>query len=131
MTDDEARKLGTRMIDTWPNGPRAYVWRDAFLHNHLDPTIAANTYRALERSSERAPTISQFLATYHSIARRTDDPLEQHHHTPTRHTEEIDLTEYLTRLAHRAAGGDTAADTELDTWNRWLNKPATAEGGHR
>ena len=28
MTEDDARRHAQRMTDTWPAGPKGYVWRD-------------------------------------------------------------------------------------------------------
>ena len=55
MTDDEARRLATRFIDTWPTGTRAYIWRDMFID--LEPAgLARDAYHRLERECDRAPT---------------------------------------------------------------------------
>lgn len=112
MTDDEARKLAQRIIDTFPNGPKAYVWRDAL--QHLDPGPAARAYRILVDEAEKTPTIARFKAHYHALT-RTDAP------TMIRWTgNEISLDEYLRRLSERADFGNTDAADELEDWRKWL-----------
>ena len=77
MTDDEARQLATRIIDTWPNGSKAYVWRD--LLEPLSAGRAGTAYARLLRDHEnaRAPSPGQFMALYRSLhtdpASSTDD----------------------------------------------------------
>lgn len=64
MTDDEARKLATRIVDTWPNGAKAYVWRDVLIA--LDARHAAVAYRtlSLDEHAGKSPTPAQFHAHY-------------------------------------------------------------------
>ena len=115
MTDDEARKLAQRCIDTWPNGPKAYIWRDAVLP--LDAGAAAKAYRALLNETEKTPTIGRFMAHYAALT-RVDNGGRMIRWTGN----EIGLDEYLTRLQARAdMGGQDAAD-ELGNWQRWLKR---------
>jgi len=68
MTEGEARYWGTRFIDTWPSGARAYVWRDLF--QTLDVALVAGVYTELERDVIRgAPTPGQFHETYTALRR--------------------------------------------------------------
>lgn len=62
MNDDEARKLATRIIDTWPSAAKGYVWRDTLVD--LDPTHAATAYRRCARTAHRPPTPADFLDAY-------------------------------------------------------------------
>lgn len=62
MTDDEARRLATRIIDTWPTGPKAYIWRDTLID--LDATHAATAYRTCLRVATRPPAPADFLDAY-------------------------------------------------------------------
>lgn len=76
MTDDEASRFSRRMIDTWPSGPRAYVWKA--IAEPLDVSIARDALRQLERTAERAPTPAAFHACYAEARRarqRTTVPL--------------------------------------------------------
>lgn len=68
MTDDEARTLATRFIDTWPAGSRAYVWRDLFAE--LEPGLAVDAYHRLQRDCDKAPTPGQFHAAYRAALAR-------------------------------------------------------------
>lgn len=114
MSPDEARKLATRLIDTYPNGPKAYIWRDTL--TELDAHDAADAYHDLLKSAERTPTIAHFLAAYHAIRRRR-------HSTPHRNQPdgtEITLGEYLTRITRRAQTGNQDALDELERWQRFL-----------
>lgn len=74
MTDDEARKLATRIIDTWPSAAKAYVWRDELIN--LDPTHAATAYRRCARTAHRPPTPADFLDAYDTARQdaRTNNP---------------------------------------------------------
>jgi hypothetical protein len=72
MTDDEARKLATRIVDTWPTGPKAYIWRDLLIA--LDAKASAAAYRTLtlDDRAGKSPTPAQFHAHYR-LARRDGD----------------------------------------------------------
>jgi hypothetical protein len=77
VTDEDARKLATRIIDTWPHGAKAYVWRDVLIE--LDPVHASVAYRRCARTASRAPTPADFLDAYDAAradARR--DQADQH-----------------------------------------------------
>jgi hypothetical protein len=114
MTDDEARKLATWIIDTFPTGPKAYIWRDA-LHD-LDAQRAADVYRHMADHVDRL-TIGAFKGEYNRRARA-----DQMYHAGVRWTgTEISLDEYLGRLQVRAASGESAAVDELSNWERWLS----------
>lgn len=115
MTEDEARKLAQRLIDTWPNGTKAYVWRD--LVANLDGGTAAGAYRQLASDAERTPTPGMFMAQYKALKRR-DDPST--FSGPRWTGNEISLDEYLRRLTARADNGNIDAMDELDNWSRWL-----------
>lgn len=78
MTEDEARRLATRFIDTWPTGARAYVWRDLFID--LEPGLAIDAYHRLEVECDRAPTPGQFHAAYRAARaalKAPDEPVAQ------------------------------------------------------
>lgn len=114
MTEDEARKLAQRLVDTWPNGPKAYIWRDALID--LEPHYAAATYRRLLTEHDK-PTVARFHAEYHALNRPADNtlPFQQA-------TDVISLTEYLERLTQRAEHGNTAAAQELTHWHNLVNR---------
>lgn len=114
MTEDQARKLAQRFIDTWPTGPKGYIWRDVFLP--LDADYAAQAYRALLEESQRAPTPARFKEHYAALTR--SNHATQIHWTGN----EISLDEYLSRLGAKAAKDNTDAGDELDDWQRWLNR---------
>lgn len=69
MTDDEARTLATRIVDTWPNGPKGYIWRNEL--TTLDHTHATDAFRDMRRDVER-PTLSTFHAYYRAARARTN-----------------------------------------------------------
>lgn len=118
MNDDQARLLATRFIDTWPTGPRAYVWRDIL--TPLDHPTAVHAYRTLTRE-RGTPTPGQFHEAYNAHRRTAlaaPDP------TPAPTTANtIALQQYLERLGERRARGDVEAADELDHWanygRRW------------
>lgn len=114
MTDDEARRLATRIIDTWPNGPRAYIWRDTLID--LDYELAVHAYRTLEREVVRgAPTPGQFHAAYNAHTRALNPPTTE----PAADTEPfVSLGAHLDDLRDRARRGDTEAVAELHSWQR-------------
>jgi len=117
MNDEQARKLATRIIDSWPTGPKAYIWRDFLIG--LDSDVAADTYRELLGSLDRC-TVGQFKAEYSRRIRT-----EQLTHAGTRWTgREIGLDEYLGRLRARALEGKQEAVDELGNWERWLATPS-------
>lgn len=111
MTEDEARKLAQRCIDTWPAGPKGYIWRDALLP--LDAHYAAAAYRRMSTEQDR-PTVARFIAEYHALMPRGDAPA----HTIDRGA--ISLGEYLERVQLRALKGDHEAQSEMDRWTRHL-----------
>lgn len=121
MTDDEARRLATRIIDTWPTGAKAYIWRDNLIS--LDHALTQHAIRTLEREVTRgAPTIGQLHAAYHAHQRALNPPTTEPAHT---NTQAISLTEYTRRLTDRANRGDTEAIDELGHWARYLEHNRT------
>lgn len=113
MTEDQARKLATRIIDTWPTGPKAYIWRDVLIH--LDPIKAADVYRHFVETADKV-TIGQFKSEYDRRT-RSERP------TTIRWTgHEIGFDEYIGRLRVKASNGESEAIEELANWNRWLTK---------
>lgn len=67
MTDDEARDLATRFIDTWPGGTKAYIWRETL--EPLDAGRAGTAYVKLRREHEhgKAPNPGQFMVAYNAL----------------------------------------------------------------
>ena len=66
MTNEEARRLALRIIDTWPGHViKAYVWTEAL--TDLDHTTALGVYEYLRDRDERAPNIARFLAIYNNV----------------------------------------------------------------
>ena len=110
MTDDEARRLATRIIDTWPNGPRHYIWRD--LITHYNHHLAQHTYQRLQHQLDRPPTTGQFHATYRALERGAQTPDQ-----PELEEATLSRNEYLQRVAERARNDPAAAD-ELEHWRR-------------
>ncbi len=113
MTDDEARKLAQRCIDTWPNGPKAYIWRDTLLP--LNPGPAARAYRLLVDEAERTPTIARYKAHYATLTRGEQSTMIRWN------GDEIGMDEYLRRLTTRAGLGNQDAADELEDWTKWLS----------
>jgi hypothetical protein len=73
MTDDEARALATRIIDTWPTGPKAYIWRDAL--RPLDYGTAGTAYVRLRKLvTTGAPTPGRFEDEYRALHTPATDP---------------------------------------------------------
>jgi len=112
MTEDEARKVAQHCIDAWPNGPKAYIWRE--LLEGLDYGPAVGAYKALVREAEKTPTPGRFMAHYAHLARGDDAPRQVRIAG-----NEISLGEYLERLALRAASSHEA-QAEYDRWTRHL-----------
>ena len=111
MTDDEARKLAQRCADTWPAGPKAYVWRDALLP--LDANYAAAAYRRMSTEQDR-PTIARFASEYHGLIPRDEGRRASIDH------DAISLGEYLERVQMRALNGSHEAQAEMDRWTKHL-----------
>lgn len=112
MTDDEARKLATRCIDTWPSGPKAYTWHALF--TDLDANYAAVAYRALQREATKTPTPGQFMAHYNAAI---PSPNSDTWRPPV---DAISLGEYLERVQLRATNGSHEAQAEMDRWSKHL-----------
>lgn len=120
MTDDEARKLATRMIDSWPNGPKAYVWRDILLP--LDAARAAEAYRRLLTGDNGRPrTPGQFADEYAAL--RPIDTGSRPGYLSV--TNPVGPRQHIAQLRARAERGDMAAAVELERWERLL--PARQE----
>jgi hypothetical protein len=116
VTDDEARRLALRIIDTWPTAAKAYVWRD--LLTPLDLVTARQAYWTLEREiTKGAPTPGHLLAAYRAADRATHPPTTEHHDTDE---PMISFAEYSRRLEDRADRGDTHAQAELERWRRLI-----------
>jgi hypothetical protein len=65
VTEDEARKLATRMIDTWPSGPKGYIWQNEL--KALQFEHAAEAFRLLRQETDKATT-AQFHQRYRAVA---------------------------------------------------------------
>lgn len=111
MTESEANEIARLMIDTWPTGPRAYVW--ARFVREFAHDLARETYDRLAREIDRPPSLQRF-GEMHRVVRREHKPamLEEPDEDDT-----IDRREYLRRLAARAERDRAAAD-ELENWRR-------------
>lgn len=117
MTEDEARRLATRIIDTWPTAAKAYVWRDLLIP--LDSELARDTYRRLEREIDKgAPTPGQFHTVYRSIE-KTYEPTPSS--SPHQLEEGLSPSEYLARVQARVQHGDRQAAEELMRWERFTS----------
>ena len=96
MTDDEARTLATRMIDTWPSGPKAYIWRNEF--THLDAPPAYTAFGKMRAECERA-TIAAFHVRYQAAASQLAPPIPLGNPQP--HPDDvIGIDEAIARIAH-------------------------------
>jgi hypothetical protein len=93
MTEDETRKIATHAVDTWPAGPKAYIWRDAINDLQYGPAVGA--YNALTRDDNGGTGI-----------RWTGN--------------EISFDDYLKRIQARADMGNQDAADELANWRKWL-----------
>lgn len=113
MTETEAQEIARLMIDTWPTGPRAYIW--ARFAREFAHDLARETYSRLARENDRPPTLQRFGEMYR-VVRREHEPmlLEEPDEDDT-----IDRREYLRRLAARAERDPVAAD-ELERWRRMM-----------
>jgi hypothetical protein len=117
VTDDDARRLATRIIDTWPTGAKAYVWRD--LLTPLDLELAHETYRRLEREIDKgAPTPGQFHAIYRGIEKAHEPAVGSAHQDVE---QRMAPSEYLARVHARAQHGDRQAADELVRWERFTS----------
>lgn len=112
MTEDQARKLAERIIDTWPGGARAYVWRDVLFA--LDHHAADVTVRLLTKSATSPPTPGTFLVAYKSQRARLMEPQQL---TIAVDEERIGPNGYLDRLRERAQQ-DPASAEELAALER-------------
>lgn len=74
MTPDEARTLSARIIDTWPNGPKAYIWANEL--RDLDPTRATRAFAAMRKEVDR-PTLAAFHVHYAATRTATVDELDR------------------------------------------------------
>lgn len=114
MTEDEARRLATRIIDTWPSGAKAYIWRDQL--QPLDHHTATVTYKQLTAGATQPPTPGTFMNAYRTNrARSMQDTITKP--LPFQPEPLISLHEYLEHLTARARTNPTAAD-ELECWQR-------------
>lgn len=114
MTEDECRKVCTHLIDAWPNGPKAYIWREAL--EQLKYPLAVQAFKAMRDEYPKTPTVAVFRQFYGRFA-----PTATGHPGISWQGNEIGLDEYLKRLAERSATGSQDATDELDNWNRWLS----------
>jgi hypothetical protein len=112
MNDDEARKIAQHLIDAYPNGPKAYIWREILADLDYGPAVGA--YKALIREAEKPPTPARFIGHYNALKPRHDTSNAVRYNG-----NEIGLEEYLTRVAARSARGDLEATAELGRWERW------------
>ena len=112
MTAQEADDLAKRIINAWRGGPPLNDWREELAR--LDAGMAGTAFVRLRRTIEDAPSIARFLAEYRAV--RGPDIIE----SARPQAEGISVTEYLNRVAARAASGDADAELELARWNRRL-----------
>lgn len=117
MNDDDARQIATWIIDTFPSGPKAYIWKG--LLKELEAGTAKGAYRQLARTCEKAPTTGQFMAEYNRLIRTETG---NHYRGPVWRGDEIGLDDYLDKLVLKAQHNPDAAD-ELGNWERWLKRP--------
>jgi hypothetical protein len=114
VTDEEARKIAQHCIDAWPNGPKAYIWREVVID--LDYGTAVGAYKALvKKPFKTLVTVGAFKAEYDNL---------NHQHTDARGIRwtgnEISLDDYLKRIQARADMGNQDAADELANWRKWL-----------
>lgn len=70
MTDEECRRLATVAIDTWPSGPRGYVWQNDLRELHY--LTAQIALRELRHSVDRV-TLAAFHRAYQAVRARQLD----------------------------------------------------------
>jgi hypothetical protein len=119
MTDDEARAMATRFIDTWPTGPKAYVWRDIL--QDLDHQTATHTYRTLTRDSKHAPTPGHFHDVYRAHQRALTPP-DTTNPAAYERRNAISLDTYLAGVQAHADTGNQDSIDELERWLRFGRK---------
>ena len=116
MNETEIATIVERIVGTWPNGPRGFVWTEAFNdHPEVESRTAGAAYRALRDGglpSHERITIARFLAE--ERRQRGYQPAA----TPTAPVPDDGPTmshdEFITRLIWRANSGDHAAGEQLD-----------------
>jgi len=117
MTEDEARSLARRIIETWPNGAKGYVWAEAL--KGLDYEHAMDAYRSLRGDAVRTPVVGELVALYrqerarHRAAQPTPKAYDDGHDGPL-----MSMGEYLDLQARRADKGDGEAVKNLASWQR-------------
>lgn len=98
MTEEQARKLAWRIVDTWPTGAKAYVWSGVLLN--LDHHAADVTVRLLTGELRSPPTPGTFLAAYRTQRARLLEPVQM---TLADEAETIGPTDALARVADPVA----------------------------
>lgn len=66
MTNEQAKRLAHRIIDTWPGHViKAHVWTEVL--TDLDYNVALGVYEHLRDTDERPPPIARFRAIYRTV----------------------------------------------------------------
>ena len=112
MNSSDLAHLVEHIIATWPTGPRGFIWTEALAD--LEHPVALGIYEYLRDHDERPPSVSRFLAVYHST---TPDYGWQ---PPVDSGPSIGLDEYFARVRVRVERGDPDAADELARWTRFL-----------
>lgn len=71
MTADEQRTWAERIVDTWPGGTKAYVWRNLLRRLGAERELVEATYTAMLAEAPRNPPPSMFYAVYRGAEQRT------------------------------------------------------------
>lgn len=91
MNGDERARLVERIVATWPNGPRGFVWTTVLAE--LDGDLATAAYERLVRELEHGyPTTGKFLATYWACRRPDYGPTRPEDTGPV-----VSMADYLAR----------------------------------
>ena len=116
MSEEQARHLADKIIATWPNSAKHYIWKELLLK--LDHHTADVTYRILRDGAQNTPTPGNYMLAYNNqVNRLKAQPPAQLLDRDRSSAQLIDLTEYLQRLRARAERNPEAAD-ELKRWTR-------------
>ena len=118
MNETETATIVERIVGTWPNGPRGFVWTEAFNdHPEVESRTAGAAYRALRDGglpSHERITIARFLAE--ERRQRGYQPAA----TPTAPVADdgpvMSFDEYIGLLTIKAHAGDPDAADMLDEW---------------
>lgn len=122
-TPEQIAGIVTRIVDTWPKGPRGHIWTSYLTDLNATHATLLGVYEHLRntRDYDNPPGPAAFSNTVRDITRLDSPPRPP---TPTDTGPTLSLDEYLEQLNYRATyGPDTQAATdELACWARWRKR---------